>query len=643
MSDDCPSSFWRSPGREIPATLLGVGVPVLFYGYHHVRFHANGAPGAEAAHYAALAVSVFLGLVWSRIFLIRDRWMSRPGLVAFLAAFLLPVTVKLTGDLLVLNRLFDTTFWFLLAVAPVAGALASESAVKLASRIRTAESRLRRMAAAASDGLWESDFSTQRVFWSESFRRNFFYDAHPPGDTFEWLRERIHPDDREDAALSFDRAVAMPTAADWSGTFRFLRGDGIFVWVLSKARFERAADGAPRFAFGGITDITERKSRERLLESLTRELEERVRELSAAEARTLRLARAGADGLWTLDCENGSLTWDAAFGKAFRYDPGAIETTLAWWSDRIHPDDRDCVSASFSSAEQTATVDTWQHMYRFRRGDSSYAWVMDRGVFERDESGRAVRAFGGMMDISERINLEEELRRRVEQRTRDLAALTRSVTHDLKSPLSSILGYGDLLEASGAVTDPGARERLRLMVRGAERMLLMVNDILEQAKGGEPAVRMDSVDLGLLVRDLRDEFEPRLQRLGGRLILPEGPLPEVISAYAPLYRMLQNLVGNACKYRRDEVVLEIRVGFEIRMNWLLMRVSDNGLGIRPESLPTLFDFGVRFDTEKAEGHGIGLYNVRTIARRLGGDVSVESTPGEGSIFTVKVPGRIDMP
>lgn len=624
--------------RELPSVLMGVGVPLALYAYHLTLFHA----WRQFRDPVPLALAILLGLAWSRLYRCRNRWLERPGVIAFLAASMLPVTVKLAADFLLLNSFFDQAFWGAVVISPVAGGLAAESAMKLAARIRLAEARLRRMAAAATDGLWESDFSTLRVYWSESFRRNFGYEKIVPCDTFEWLREHIHPEDREEAVASFERAVADPAAETWSGTFRFLRGDGLPVWVLTKARFERDASGAPLFAFGGMMDISDRKSRERLLESLMRELEDRVRELSEAEARTRRLARAGADVLWALDFKTDVLDWDASASPGFRYEV-VLMGTLERWLERLHPQDRPGLESAFDEAAKNPSAETWQGTYRLRRSDSSYVWVMDRCVFERDATGVALKAYGGLVDISERIRLEDELRLRVEQRTRDLAALTRSVTHDLKSPLSSILGYGDLLEASGAITDPKASEHLRLMLRGAERMLLMVEDILDQAKGGEPSVRTTPVDLGLLTRDLHDEFEPRVRRLGGVLILPEGPLPEVMSAYAPLYRILQNLIGNACKYRRDTVPLRVCVGFSLRGNWLEMSIADNGIGIKPESLPTLFDFGARFDSDKAEGHGIGLYNVQTIARRMGGDVSVASVPGEGSTFTVKVPGRPVLP
>lgn len=643
MPDRRPFAGWSTLRREIPATLAGLGIPAGFYAYHMARFHAHEFPHIPPEHYVALALALALGLAWSRIYRMRTQWLRRPGLIAFLCAALLPTSVKLTGDFLVLNSLFDDAFWVGLGISPLVGALAAESATKLATRIRTAEERLRRMADASTDGLWESDFRTGSVYWSESFRRNFGYLEHAPGDTFEWLREHIHHEDRPAAILAFERAMATPSAATWTGTFRFIRGDGLPVWVTSRARFERAPDGTPLFAFGDIQDISDRKARERLLESLTRELQDRIKALSEAEARTLRLARAGSDGLWTLDFESGSLLWDSAFGKAFQYPPDQVGTTLDWWRERLHPEDRPGLEAAFDRAAANPAAESWQYVYRFRRGDGTYAWVMDRCLFERDDLGRPVKAQGGILDISERMKLEEELRRRVEQRTRELAALTRSVTHDLKSPLSGILGYGDLLEASGAVGDPKAKERLRLMLRAAERMQLMIADILEQAKGGEPSTQTEPVDLMQLARDLHDEFSPRVQRLGGHLHLPEGPLPVVLSSYAPLYRILQNLIGNACKYRRDDAPPEVRVSFELRANWLILSVADNGLGIKPENLPTLFDFGARFDTQKAEGHGIGLFNVQTIARRLGGDVSVTSTPGVGSTFTVKVPGRIDMP
>lgn len=643
MRDDAPSDISNGRGRAVRATLVGLGIPTVFYFLHLARFHRDGLARLEQSHFAALALALLIGLTWSRIYLYRNRWMDRPGTVAFLCAFLLPLSVKLSADFLIVNSLFDEAFWVCLALCPVAGAVAADNAIKVANRIRTAESRLRRLAGAASDGLWEADLAKDSVYWSESFRRNFGYESPPPGTTMAWFRERIHPDDRAKALSSFESALHSPKTAAWTATFRFLKGEGFYVWVNSKGRIDRSPDGNPLFAYGGVSDISDRIAKERLLESLTHELEDRVRELSAAELRTMRLARAGADGLWTLDYLSGERTWDSAFITSFRFPPATVPPTTTWWVNRIHPDDRTEIQKSFAEAERDPTADAWQKVYRLRRGDDTYAWVMDTGVFERDATGKVLKALGGIVDISDRIKLEDELRAGVERRTRDLAALTRSVTHDLKSPLTSILGYGDLIEASGSITDEKSRERLRHMMRAGERMLFMINDILEQSKGGEASVQLEPVALYRLVEDLRDEFAARFERLGGSLFLPAEPLPEVLSAYAPLYRMLQNLVGNAIKYRRVDVAPEVRVQLQLEGNWLIMSVSDNGVGIKKDNLASLFDFGTRFDESKAEGHGIGLYNVQSIARRLGGDVCVTSTLGQGSTFTVKVPGRLAAP
>ena len=158
---------------------------------------------------------------------------------------------------------------------------------------------------------------------------------------------------------------------------------------------EGAAAGR-RFALAIVRDVTERgESRRRVEES-----EERFR----------LVARATNDVIWDSDLATDTQVWDGAVEEMFGYPAGQI-TDTAWWEERVHPDDRERVTASVEAALAEGGGEVWTEEYRFRRADGGYSDVVDRAHVVRDaESGEAVRVLGSMMDVTERRRAEEALR-----------------------------------------------------------------------------------------------------------------------------------------------------------------------------------------------------------------------------------------
>lgn len=362
-----------------------------------------------------------------------------------------------------------------------------------------------------------------------------------------------------------------------------------------------------------------------------------AREIIGGDERARRMGRAGSDWLWVADMASGRVDWDGGASPKFGYKPGQLAETYGAWLDCVHPDDFPRVTGTFSAAAYCHETETWSEVYRFRRGDGTYVWVLDRCVFERRE-GLACLAYGGLLDISDRIRLEDELRRLVAERNRELDAFTRSITHDLRSPLFSIIGYADLLRDSGVVRTDRHLGFLEQIVSAAQRMNGCIEDMLESSPcGGSPCHSSPEFDLDGLLNEIRAEFLLRVENKGGHILLPAARRMRLGCPRSLLYRALSNLVGNAVKYGRPGVPPEIVIGASAEAGDLILTVSDNGLGIPDEELPGIFDLGTRGADHAVSGHGVGLHSVSRAAHRLGGEVSVVSTLGIGSVFTFRFP------
>jgi diguanylate cyclase (GGDEF)-like protein/PAS domain S-box-containing protein len=207
--------------------------------------------------------------------------------------------------------------------------------------------------------------------------------------------------------------------------------------------------------------------------------ETRLRDSKAQEALKLSeerfrwVSRATSDAVWDYDAVSGTFWWNEGVTTLFGYPPEEIGRGFDWWAQRIHPDERTRVVAA-NEALLAGAENAWQGEYRFRRKDGSYADVFDRGFVLRDGSGRAVRAVGAMMDISERKKIERALRES-EQRldlalaASDLASWEWNIATgevQLSRHFSHVLGFqageiGSRIEAWAALVHPEDLPRLK--------------------------------------------------------------------------------------------------------------------------------------------------------------------------------------
>jgi diguanylate cyclase (GGDEF)-like protein/PAS domain S-box-containing protein len=144
---------------------------------------------------------------------------------------------------------------------------------------------------------------------------------------------------------------------------------------------------------------------------LALDLSERMRaeaERAISDQRFRLLARATSDAIWDLDLQSHTLWWSDSFFSVFGYRREEVGPELEFWSERLHPEDADRVNASLETA-MAGAVDRWQETYRFRHSEGHYVDVLDRGYVIRDDHGTAVRMVGGMIDVSERSEFEQQL------------------------------------------------------------------------------------------------------------------------------------------------------------------------------------------------------------------------------------------
>src|SRR5437588_4836451 len=215
-----------------------------------------------------------------------------------------------------------------------------------------------------------------------------------------------------------------------------------------------------------------------------------------------------------------------------------------------------------------------------------------------------------------------------------------NVSHVLRTPLTAIITFVETL-ADGAVNEPEtARRFLSAVLRNAERMRGLINDILELSaiESGAVAVEPAPVRLSTLISEC---FTALGSRADERRVALVNEVPTDVSVHADarrLEQMLTNLVDNAVKFNREGG--EVRVSHEREGARDRVHIADTGEGIAPEHLPRIFERFYRVDRARSRemgGTGLGLAIVKHLARAHGGEATVRSTPGQGSTFTVELP------
>lgn len=221
--------------------------------------------------------------------------------------------------------------------------------------------------------------------------------------------------------------------------------------------------------------------------------------------------------------------------------------------------------------------------------------------------------------------------------------------HELRTPLNAIIGYTEMMRE--AAIDEGRREDvadLDRVLAAASLQLMMMSDLLAFAElqDGRSHLEPNVFDASLLLRETVEAMRNGVEANGNTLVLALGPeLSPVHSDAGKLRHCVEHLLTNAGKFTRNgQVVVSATREHSARGDWLVVAVQDNGVGIPSERISAIFEPFTQIDdsmTRAADGAGVGLAIASRTARLLGGALSVESTPGRGSTFTLRVRADLD--
>jgi PAS domain S-box-containing protein len=261
--------------------------------------------------------------------------------------------------------------------------------------LEEARARAERITEAARLGTFDYDIVQGTLSWDDGCRALFGLSAGAPVTYAEAFLQGVHPDDRPAANAAVERSLSPEGNGVFETDYRTIGiEDGKLRYVAARGQTFFEAGRAVRL-LGTVQDVTEARSAEAQL----RETEQRLRFAN----------RATNDAIWDWDLVRDHVTWNEALERAHGHLLAAVEPTGAWWIAHIHPDDRARIDASIHDLIDGGGTD-WIEDYRFERADGTFADILDRGFVIRDESGRPIRMIGAMLDQTERVGIERQLR-----------------------------------------------------------------------------------------------------------------------------------------------------------------------------------------------------------------------------------------
>jgi two-component system sensor histidine kinase/response regulator len=228
--------------------------------------------------------------------------------------------------------------------------------------------------------------------------------------------------------------------------------------------------------------------------------------------------------------------------------------------------------------------------------------------------------------------------RELQARNEELDAFAHTVAHDLKSPLSPIVGLARFLEESLFImSEEEMKESLNIIVRSGQKMANIINELLLLAQVRDMEVDLELLNMANVVLESQQRLAYMIEECRAEIIMPER-WPAAMG-YGPwVEEVWVNYLSNALKYSGESPHIELGAT-EQEDGMVCFWVSDNGPGLKPEEQQWLFTEFTQLNQARAEGHGLGLSIVRRIVEKLGGEVSVDSKgPGQGSTFMFTLSG-----
>ena len=378
-------------------------------------------------------------------------------------------------------------------------------------------------------------------------------------------------------------------------------------------------------------DITQIKAQQK-------EQSRREKQLSQAES-------IGRMGHWSWIIGEEAMEWSEEIYRIFGVEQGSYEPTLERMNDMVHREDLSRVNQALQRA--IIAENDYDMEFRIVRPDEETRYIRCEGRCAFDSEGEIISLYGIMQDMTERMLYERDLRKAKEQAEAAYASKTQflaNMSHELRTPLNAIIGFSEMIENQllGPVGTEKYLEYISGIRESGEHLLDLISDILDMSKieAGKYEVSLEEVNLVKTLQLCMHMMEVRAQDAGVKMVmdLEFDENLKIIADRRAILQIMLNLLSNAVKFTPEGGEIKI-AGLE-RENYLSLKVIDNGIGIPAHKLAAVtrpFEQVSSSYARDHEGSGLGLAISKELAEMQNGTLFIESTVGEGTTVTVRLP------
>ena len=501
---------------------------------------------------------------------------------------------------------------------------------------------------ASSDGIFDWNLITNDIYYSPRWKSMLGYKENElPNDFSVW--ETLT--DQEDVKRSWNMLNSLIDGKidKFDMEFKMKHKDGHWVDIHSRADVFRNEKGEAVRVVGTHTDISERKKADALLRKSEQNLQ-------LSDSRYRKAEEIGKVGNWEYN----------------------VETEQFWASDeskRIYGFDVDVESFSTEQVENCIPERERVHQALVDLIEENKPYNLefdiitnDKGVRKtitsvaeliKDENGVPQKIIGVIQDVSERVQLINELKKakdKAEESDRLKSAFLANMSHEIRTPMNGILGFADLLKRPD-LNSESQQKYIRIIEESGARMLNIINDIIDISKieAGLMELNLKATNVNEQIEYIYTFFKPELESKGLKFnfVTPlTAKDATIISDSEKLYAILVNLIKNAIKYTNEGF---IELGYEQKIidsgnleadnrKMLQFYVKDSGIGIAKDRQSAVFERFIQADIEDKMAHqgaGLGLAITKNYVEKLGGKIWVESEKNVGSAFYFTLPYNIN--
>jgi len=478
----------------------------------------------------------------------------------------------------------------------------------------------------ALDGIWYWDLKQPDHEWmSPEFWQVFGYDPIDKHHLASEWKAIIFSEDLALAEDNFRRHCETPDFP-YDQIVRYRHKNGSTVWVRCRGLIVRDAQGLPHRMLGVHQNVTEHKKHQLQLQN---------------ERERFELAAVGASvGIWEwLDVNGSEEYWSSKFYELLGYQDQEINASIENFRALLHPDDQ---ARTFAAVQKHFDDNVpFDIEYRLKTKCGSYRWFRGSGIASRDAHGMPKRMVGSIQDVHDKKVYQEELEdtiAKLKQSNSDLERFAYVASHDLQEPVRVVASYAQLLERRyHDRLDDGARDFITFISDGCKRMQNLINDLLAFSRINMGEMEVESVDLNLVLDQVQRMLARQIDNSAAIVETPEN-LPSVQGCRVQLERLIQNLISNSLKYKREGVPPYVKVSVEKKKAHWHFSIEDNGIGIEEKFYDKIFVIFQRLHgVGQYSGTGVGLAVCKRIVDNHCGEIWLRSVPGSGSVFTFSLP------